>query len=85
VNLRWDERLLLAMYQIGMNVFVPPVVLAISPFLLIKRKRRATLLPRLGFQRFPQPSLQGAGRREGAGKFCGFTPSRSARCSPRFP
>jgi 3-deoxy-D-manno-octulosonic-acid transferase len=68
VNLRWDERLLLAMYQIGMNVFVPPVVLAISPFLLIKRKRRATLLPRLGFQRFPQPSPSRGGTAGGSGK-----------------
>jgi 3-deoxy-D-manno-octulosonic-acid transferase len=53
MSLRWDERLFLGMYQCGMNVLFPPVLLALSPILLLKRKRRATLFPRLGFQRFP--------------------------------
>ncbi len=54
MSLRWDERLLLGTYQFGMNVLFPPVLLALSPVLLLNRKRRTTLLPRLGFQRFPQ-------------------------------
>jgi hypothetical protein len=54
MSLRWDERLFLGTYQFGMNVFLPPVLLALSPILLLNRKRRTTLLPRLGFQRFPQ-------------------------------
>jgi 3-deoxy-D-manno-octulosonic-acid transferase len=54
MSLRWDERLLLGMYHFGMNVLFPPVLLALSPILVLKRKRRTTLLPRLGFQRFPQ-------------------------------
>ncbi len=64
MSLRWDERLFLGMYQFGMNVFFPPVLLALSPILLFKRKRRTTLFPRLGFQRFPEasPSKGGAAR-----------------------
>jgi 3-deoxy-D-manno-octulosonic-acid transferase len=54
VRLQWGERLFLGMYQLGMNVFFPPTLLALSPFLLLKRKRRATLFPRLGFQPFPK-------------------------------
>jgi 3-deoxy-D-manno-octulosonic-acid transferase len=54
VSLRWDERMLLGAYQFGMNVFFPPILLALSPILLLNRKRRTTLLPRLGIQRFPQ-------------------------------
>jgi 3-deoxy-D-manno-octulosonic-acid transferase len=54
MSLRWDERLLLGTYQFGVNVFFPPVLLVLSPILLLNRKRRTTLLPRLGFQRFPQ-------------------------------
>ena len=57
VTLRWDERLCLGLYQLGMNVLVPPGVLALSPVLLLKKKRRATLLPRLGFQRFPKSNV----------------------------
>ncbi|MGE5839432.1 MAG: 3-deoxy-D-manno-octulosonic acid transferase, partial [Deltaproteobacteria bacterium] len=56
VTLRWDERLFLGMYRLGMDLFFPPVLLALSPVLLFKRKRRITLLPRLGFQRFPKAS-----------------------------
>ena len=56
MSLRWNERLFLGMYQFGMNVLFPPVLLALSPILLIKRKRRTTLFPRLGLQRFPEPS-----------------------------
>jgi 3-deoxy-D-manno-octulosonic-acid transferase len=64
MSLRWDERLLLGMYQFGMNVLFPPVLIALSPILVLKRKRRTTLLPRLGFQRFPQtiPSQGGTAR-----------------------
>lgn len=65
VDLRWDERLVLGMYQLGMNVVVPPVLLALSPVLLLKRKRRATLLPRLGFQPFPRTAPSQAGRGPG--------------------
>jgi 3-deoxy-D-manno-octulosonic-acid transferase len=54
MGLHWDERLFLGMYQLGMNVFFPPALLALSPLLLLKRKRRATLFPRLGFQAFPE-------------------------------
>jgi 3-deoxy-D-manno-octulosonic-acid transferase len=53
------------MYQLGMNVVVPPVLLALSPVLLLKRKRRATLLPRLGFQPFPRTAPLQAGRGPG--------------------
>jgi len=56
VSLRWDERLFLGLYQVGMNLLLPPALLALSPILLSKRKRRMTLLPRLGFQRFPKSS-----------------------------
>jgi 3-deoxy-D-manno-octulosonic-acid transferase len=68
MSLRWDERLLLGMYQFGMNVFLPPVLLALSPILVLKRKRRATLLPRLGFQRFPQTIPSEAKAAQGSGK-----------------
>jgi 3-deoxy-D-manno-octulosonic-acid transferase len=54
MSLRWDERVFLGMYQCGMNVLFPSVLLALSPILLLKRKRRATLFPRLGFQPFPE-------------------------------
>lgn len=60
-DLRWAERLFLGMYQFGMNVLFPPVLLALSPILLLKRKRRTTLLPRLGFQRFPGTTLSQGG------------------------
>lgn len=53
VSLRPDERLFLGMYRLGMNLLLPPALVALSPILLSKRKRRTTLLPRLGFQRFP--------------------------------
>ncbi len=64
LSLRWGEWLLLGIYQLGMNVLFPPVLLALSPIFLIKRKRRTTLLPRLGFQRSPEssPSTGGAAR-----------------------
>jgi len=68
MSLRWDERLLLGTYQFGMNVFLPPVLLALSPILLLNRKRRTTLLPRLGFQRFPQTILSEAKAAQGSGK-----------------
>ena len=60
MSLRRDERLFLGMYQFGMNVFLPIGLMALSPILLLKRKRRTTLFPRLGFQRFPEAvSLKG--------------------------
>ena len=62
MSLRWDERLLMGTYQFGMNVLFPPVLLALSPVLLLNPKRRTTLLPRLGFQRFPL-SLPSEGKR----------------------
>ena len=68
MSLRWDERLLLGTYQLGMNVFLPPVLLALSPILLLNRKRRTTLLPRLGFQRFPQTIPSKAKAAQGSGK-----------------
>jgi 3-deoxy-D-manno-octulosonic-acid transferase len=68
MSLRWDERLLLGTYQFGMNVFLPPVLLALSPILLLNRKRRTTLLPRLGFQRFPQTIPSEAKAAQGSGK-----------------
>ena len=54
MSLRRDERIFLGMYQFGMNVFLPIGLIALSPILLLKRKRRSTLFPRLGFQRFPK-------------------------------
>jgi 3-deoxy-D-manno-octulosonic-acid transferase len=68
VPLRWDERLLLGVYRLGVNLFVPPALVVVSPLLLLKKKRRATLLPRLGFQRFPQTLLPEAKRPEGTKK-----------------
>src|SRR5512136_2928127 len=68
MSLRWDERLLLGMYQFGMNVLFPPVLLALSPILVLKRKRRTTLLPRLGFQRFPQTIPPQGGTARGSEK-----------------
>ena len=52
--LSWDERLFLAAYQFGMNVIFPVALLALLPLAALKRKRRQTLLPRLGFQTFPE-------------------------------
>jgi len=68
MSLRWDERVFLAMYQLGMNVFFPPLLLALSPILLFKRKRRTTLFPRLGFQPFPQRCLSKGGTAQGSEK-----------------
>jgi 3-deoxy-D-manno-octulosonic-acid transferase len=68
MSLRWDERLFLGMYQFGMNVFFPPVLLALSPVLLFRKKRRTALFPRLGFQRFPEPSPLKGGTVQGSGK-----------------
>jgi len=68
MSLRWDEQLLLGTYQFGMNVLFPPVLFALSPILLLNRKRRATLLPRLGFQRFPRSIPPEAKGPEGAKK-----------------
>jgi 3-deoxy-D-manno-octulosonic-acid transferase len=68
MSLRWDERLFLGMYQFGMNVFFPPVLLALSPLLLFKKKRRTTLLPRLGLQRFPDASRSKGGTAQGSEK-----------------
>jgi 3-deoxy-D-manno-octulosonic-acid transferase len=61
MSLRWDERIFLGMYQCGMNVLFPPVLLSLSPILLLKRKRRAILFPRLGFQPFPE-TIRSEGR-----------------------
>jgi 3-deoxy-D-manno-octulosonic-acid transferase len=66
--LRWDERMVLGTYQFGINLFLPAVLLALSPLLLIKRKRRTTLLPRLGFQRFPQTVPSNAPTAQSGGK-----------------
>ena len=66
--LRWDERLFLGVYQFGMNVLFPPVLLALSPILLLRRKRRTTLLPRLGFQRFPETTSLQVGTVQGSRK-----------------
>ena len=68
LSLRWGEWLLLRIYQLGMNVLFPPVLLALSPILLIKRKRRTTLLPRLGFQPSPEPSPSTGGAARGSEK-----------------
>ena len=65
MSLRRDERLFLGMYQFGMNVFLPPGLLALSPILLFKRKRRTTLFPRLGFQRFPEAVSSKGGTAQG--------------------
>ncbi len=68
MSLRWDERLLLGMYQLGMNAFLPIGLIALSPLLFLKRKRRTTLFPRLGFQRFPAPSPSKGGTTQGSEK-----------------
>jgi len=68
VILRLDERLFLGMYRLGMNLLLPSALLALSPILLSKRKRRTTLLPRLGFQRFPQLVPSQAKTAQGSGK-----------------
>jgi 3-deoxy-D-manno-octulosonic-acid transferase len=68
MSLRWDERFFLGMYQFGMNVLFPPVLLALAPLLLFKKKRRATLLPRLGLQRFPDASPSTGGPAQGSEK-----------------
>lgn len=52
--LPWGERLFLGTYQFGMNVVFPMALLALLPLLVLKRNRRRTLLPRLGFQTFPE-------------------------------
>ncbi len=66
MSLRWDEQLFLGMYQLGMNVFFPPALLALSPLLLFKKKRRTTLFARLGFQRFRAPSSSKGGTTQGS-------------------
>ena len=66
VILRWDERLFLGMYRLGMNLLLPSVLLALSPILLSKRKRRTTLLPRLGVQRFPERGALNGGKAQGS-------------------
>jgi len=68
MSLRWDERLFLGMYLFGTNVLFPPVLLALAPLLLFKKKRRATLLPRLGLQRFPDASPSKGGPAQGSDK-----------------
>jgi len=65
MSLRRDERLFLGMYQFGMNVFLPIGLIALSPILLLKRKRRTTLFPRLGFQRFPEAVSSKSGTAQG--------------------
>jgi 3-deoxy-D-manno-octulosonic-acid transferase len=68
VSLPWVERLFLGMYQFGMNVLFPPALLALSPILLFKRKRRTTLFLRLGFQSFPERSSSKGGTAQGSEK-----------------
>ena len=41
-------------YQLGMLVLVPALLAAGLPIVLAKRKRRGTVLPRLGWQRYPR-------------------------------
>jgi 3-deoxy-D-manno-octulosonic-acid transferase len=47
------SRLALALYEAVINLLGPPAILPFLPFLLLIRKRRKTLLPRLGFQAYP--------------------------------
>lgn len=49
----WRFRLALVLYRVAMDVLFPLVLLVALPLLLLKEKRRKTLLPRLGFQRYP--------------------------------
>jgi len=48
------SRLALASYGLAANVLLPPALLLAAPFLRTNPKRRATLLPRLGFQPYPK-------------------------------
>ncbi len=48
-------RLALMVYLAFINLAAPLVGLLLLPFLLLIRKRRKTLFPRLGFQRYPGP------------------------------
>jgi len=50
---RFQAAALLA-YQGGMNIALPAALLLASPWLLTRRKRRATVWRRLGFQRYPK-------------------------------
>jgi len=43
----------LILYRVAMDLLFPVVLLVAAPLLLLKEKRRKTLLPRLGFQRYP--------------------------------
>ncbi|MCU0786214.1 MAG: hypothetical protein MUF81_19640 [Verrucomicrobia bacterium] len=49
----WQTGLALLVYCLAMDVFFPLVLLLVTPVLLFKEKRRKTLLPRLGFQAYP--------------------------------
>ena len=53
-RLTLPSRLALAAYSLATNVLLPPAVLFAAPFLRANPKRRATLLPRLGFQPYPK-------------------------------
>jgi 3-deoxy-D-manno-octulosonic-acid transferase len=47
------SHLALAFYVAVINLLAPPAILLFLPLLLLIRKRRKTLLPRLGFQAYP--------------------------------
>lgn len=51
--MRFREQLALWLYLGAVNCLMPLGILLSLPFLLLKEKRRRTLLPRLGWQRFP--------------------------------
>ncbi len=47
------SRLALGFYRAVINLLAPPAILPFLPLLLLIRKRRKTLFPRLGFQNYP--------------------------------
>ena len=53
-RLSLPSRFALAAYGFAVNVLLPPAILLAAPLLRFNPKRRATLLPRLGFQTYPE-------------------------------
>jgi 3-deoxy-D-manno-octulosonic-acid transferase len=56
LQLRWHQRVILAIYRAGFSVVVLLFVVLLFPFWLLIPKRRKTVLKRLGWQDYPGPA-----------------------------
>ena len=85
MSLRWDERVFLAMYQFGMNVFFPPASTRSFPYPFVQEKTTNHSVPSAGFPAlFHRGAFQRAERPKGVKRCSGSMPSRSAKCFPLF-